>query len=151
MAASSRTRTPGSATSCPRPGPAISPAGPGRPGSSTTTRGPISRSRWPDGSRGRRSVLLLALAPAARAVVRDDVPEHGGEGGRVDGFSLVNRHGPGRLVAVASRDDPVRVRDDRAVVEEDVDVIPGRQQRADVALQDEVGQAGALDGPGHLR
>jgi hypothetical protein len=37
------------------------------------------------------------------------------------------------------------------VVEEDVDVVFGCQQRADAALQDEVGEAGALDGLGGLR
>jgi hypothetical protein len=95
--------------------------------------------------------VALQLAPAAGAIVGNDLFEHGGEGGGVDGFALADGHGAGGLVAVARSDDPVGIRDDGAVVEEHVDVILCCQQRADVALQDEIRLAGALDGFGYLR
>src|SRR5207247_6451071 len=82
-------------------------------------------------------------------VVGNDLLEHGGEGGRVDGFALADGHGAGGLVAVTAGDDPIAISDDAAVVEEYVDVVPGRQQRTDVALKDKVRLAGALDGLGH--
>src|SRR6266536_4331735 len=93
----------------------------------------------------------LQLAPATGAVVGDDVLEHGGEGGRVDRFALSDGHGAGSRVFVAAGDDPLGIGDDAAVVEEHVDVVPGRQQGADVALQDEVRTVGALDGFGTSR
>src|ERR1700730_3798633 len=95
--------------------------------------------------------IALQLAPAARSVVADDVLEHDGEGGRVDGFALPESHGAGRLVVVTGGDDPVGIRDNGAVVEKYVDVVLRRQQRADVALQHEVRPVGALDGFGYLR
>jgi hypothetical protein len=39
---------------------------------------------------------------------------------------------------VTGRDDALGVRDDRAVVEKEVDVISGRQQRTNVSLKHEV-------------
>src|SRR5215216_629906 len=97
------------------------------------------------------SAFALLLVPTVGAVVGDDVAEHGGEGGRVDRLPFADGHGAGELVLVAAGDDPVGVGGDvAAVVEEDVDVVCGREQGADVALQDEVGLAGALDGLGHL-
>jgi hypothetical protein len=47
---------------------------------------------------------------------------------------------------VAAGDDPLGVRDDPAVVEEDVDVVLGRQESADVALEDEIRLDPPLDG-----
>src|SRR5580692_11618558 len=81
---------------------------------------------------------VLELAPAAGPVIRDDLPEHRGEGGRVDGLALADGHRAGGLVAVPAGDDAVRVRDDAAVVEEYVHVVLRRQQGADVAVQHEV-------------
>ena len=46
---------------------------------------------------------------------------------------------------MATGDDALGVRDDGAVVEEDVDVVLGSQQRADVALKYEVRLDGPLD------
>ncbi len=57
----------------------------------------------------------------------------------------------GGLVVVPGGDDPVRIRDDGAVVEEYVYVVLRGQQCADVALQHEVRLGGALDGLGHRR
>ncbi len=47
-------------------------------------------------------------------------------------------------------DDCLGVGNDATVVQEDIDVILGRQQGADVALQHEVRLAGALDGLGDV-
>src|SRR6266508_829098 len=81
----------------------------------------------------RDSAFLLQLAPPAGAVVGDDVAEHGAEGGRVDRLAPADGHRAGELVLVTAGDDPLRVgRDDAAVIEEDVDVVLGRQQGADV-------------------
>src|SRR5262245_4604742 len=93
----------------------------------------------------------LDLAPATGPVVGDDLPEHGRERGRVDGVPLPEGNRAGGFVAVAGCDDPLRVGDDAAVVEEHVDMILRRQQRTDVALQDEVRLSGALDGLVDLR
>src|ERR1700745_4256786 len=99
----------------------------------------------------RRSAPALQLAQAAGQVVGNDLPEHRGESGRVDALSFAYGYGAGGLVVVTGRNDPVRVSDNAAVVKEYVDVILRRQQRADVALEDEVRLRGALDGFGHLR
>jgi hypothetical protein len=56
----------------------------------------------------------------------------------VDNLALADRDGAGGLIAMARGDDPRRIRDKPAVVKEDVDVVPSRQQRADVALKHEV-------------
>lgn len=48
-------------------------------------------------------------------------------------------------------DDPFRIGDDAAVVEEDIDVVLCGQERVDVALQYEVRLTGALDGLGDFR
>src|SRR5215211_8392280 len=95
---------------------------------------------------------MFRLVTAAGAVVGDDVLEHGREGGGVDRLALADGHGTGELVVVAAGDDPLGIGGyAAAVIEEDVDVVLGRQQGANVALQDEVGLAGPLDGLGHLR
>src|SRR6266568_2320189 len=64
----------------------------------------------------RESASGLQLAPATGAVVGDDLPEHGGEGRRVDDLALADGHGAGSLVVVAAGDDPLGVGDDGAVV-----------------------------------
>src|ERR1022692_921803 len=95
-------------------------------------------------------LILLQLAPATSAVVGNDVPEHNGQSGRVDRLARLDGHCAGGGVVVASGDDPVGIRDDSAVVQEYVDVVLRREQRADVALQDEVRLAGAFDGLGYF-
>src|SRR5438132_1034499 len=102
--------------------------------------------------RGSASGLPFALqfAPAAGPVVRDDLLDHGAERGCVDGLALADGHRAGGLVVVAGGDDSLGIRDDRAVVEKDVDVVPGGQQGADVALQHEIWPVGALDCLGDL-
>src|SRR6266700_2625211 len=93
----------------------------------------------------------LQLAPSAGAVVGDDLFEHGGQGGGVERFPLTKGDGSGGLVVVAGGDDAFGVGHDRAVVEEQVDVVLGGEQRADVSLEYEVGLHGALDRLGQLR
>src|SRR4051794_22227894 len=104
-----------------------------RPPTTSTSRRP--------GDSGLR--LLLQAPPAARAVVRDDLLEHPLERRRVDRLALVDRDGPRRLVVVPAGDDALGVGDDRAVVEEHVHVVLRGQQRADVAVKDEI----RLDAP----
>jgi hypothetical protein len=97
-------------------------------------------------------VLAFALqrAPAAGAVVRNNVLEHGGQGGPVDRFALTDGHRAGGFVGVPSGDTAFGIGDNRAVVEKDVDVVLRCQQGADVALKHEVRTVGALDGFGHV-
>jgi hypothetical protein len=52
---------------------------------------------------------------------------------------------------VTSGDDPVGIRNDGAVIQKHVDVVLGGQKRADVPVQDEVRQLGALDRLGDFR
>src|SRR5215468_1645228 len=94
--------------------------------------------------------LPLELAPAAGPVVRDDLPEHRGQRGRVDALAPADRHRPGGGVVVAAGDDPFGIGDDGAVVEKHVHVIFGGQQRADVAREHEVRLPRPLDGLGDL-
>src|SRR3954452_23399207 len=146
--ASSAAATPASAERQPRATPAAS---------TTVTASTPSTAHAPKTARNSKASrltappALLQLAPAAGAVVGDDLAEHGLEGRRVDRLALPDRHGAGRLVVVAAGDDPLGVGDDPAVVEEHVDVVLGRQQGADVALQHEVRLDGPLDGLDDLR
>src|SRR5438876_8286708 len=82
----------------------------------------------------RDIVLLerLQLAPAAPAVVGDDLLEHRGQGAGVDAVALTERDGPGCLVLVAGRDDAFGVGREPPVVEKQVDVILCGEQRAHV-------------------
>jgi predicted RNase H-like nuclease len=100
---------------------------------------------------GRESAFALQFAPAAHAVVSDDLPEHSAQSRRIDGLALADGNSAGGLVVVTSGDDSLGIRDNAAVVEEYVDMILGRQQRADVALEHEVRLPAPLDGFGHLR
>ena len=89
--------------------------------------------------------VALELAPAAGPVVRDDLLEHRQEGTLVDRIALAEGDGASRLVVVAGGDDALGVGHDGPVVEEDVDVVLGGEERADVAIEDEVGLDAALD------
>src|ERR1043165_807551 len=94
--------------------------------------------------------FALHLAPAAGAVVRNNLLEHGGEGWGVDRFALTDGHRARGLVVVPSGDNSFGIGHNGAVVEKYVDVVLGRQQGADVALKHEVGTVGALDGFAHV-
>src|SRR5256884_5632247 len=127
----------------------------GKPASGSSVPGVPGRPRLPRDGRFRHalrwadigeSAFALQLAPAAGPVVGHDLPEHGGEGGRIDGFALADGHGAGGLVVLAAGDDSIGIRDDAAVVEKNVDVVLRRQQRTDVALQHEVGMPEPPDG-----
>src|SRR6266498_2287643 len=112
---------------------------------------------WPCRARNTNShersakLSALQLAPATGAVVRDDLLDHRGQGAGIDGLALADGHGTGGLVVVPAGDDPLGIRDDGAVVEEHVDVILRRQQRADVPAEHEVRTVGELDGLDDLR
>src|SRR5207237_954724 len=101
---------------------------------------PTRRRRWPRSARppadvsGGRLPLGLEAAPAAGAVVGDDLPEQGGQRGPVDRLSPPEADGAGGLVVVAGGDDALGIGDDAAVVDEDVDVVLRRQQGADVPV-----------------
>src|SRR5688500_701382 len=87
----------------------------------------------------------LDLAPAARPVVGDDLPEHRQKRRLVDRFALAKGNGSRGLVVVSGGDDAFGVGNDSTVVDEDVHVILGREQSADVPVEHEVGLHGALD------
>src|SRR5690242_16604388 len=102
------------------------------------------------GHSGYRSSCLLRPAPASRTIRGDDVLDQGREGRSVKRLAPADGDGPPGRVAVAARDEPLRVRGEAPVVEEDVDVVLRRLQGGDVAQQDEIGTVGALDGFGDL-
>ena len=93
----------------------------------------------------RVELLCLEFAPPPGTVVGDYLFEHGCEGSQVGGLSLSERNGSRCLVGLSGGDDPFWVGDDAAVVEEEVDVVLGRKEGADVSLEDEVGLHRALD------
>src|SRR3712207_1316159 len=97
----------------------------------------------------RRSLLAHDLMPAPGPVMRNDGPKHSDERLLVDLLPPIDCHGPSRLVFVARGDDARRIWDE-GVVEKHVHVVLCGQERADVALQDEVRTVGALDGLRHL-
>lgn len=66
------------------------------------------------------STTLLDLSPAAGAVVRADLTEHLAERRRWNRLALADRHRARCRVLVSGGDDAVGVRDDPAVVQEDV-------------------------------
>ena len=99
----------------------------------------------------QRSVCRFELTPPTCPVVGDDRSEHCDQRLRVDRLSSTQGDCPCGLVLVARADDPVRVGNHRAVVEENVDVVLRGQQRAHVSVQDEVRQLVALDRFGDLR
>jgi hypothetical protein len=71
--------------------------------------------------------------------------EHREEGTLVDRLVPPEGDCPGGLVVVTGSDDSLGIGDDRSVVEEDVDVILCRKERADVAVEDEIGLDRSLD------
>src|SRR5262249_7082294 len=100
---------------------------------------------------------LLDLSPATGSVVGGDLEKHGGQGLSGGARAAAGSGGAGRSVAawagegrvrrggVPAGDDAVCIGHDRAVVEEQVDVVLGGEQRAHVAVEDEVGPHPALD------
>src|SRR6516164_8270911 len=79
---------------------------------------------------GHESTFVLQFAPAAGAVVSDDLLEHSAQSRRIDDLALADGNSAGGLVVVTSGDDPLGIRDNAAVVEEYVDMTLGREQRA---------------------
>jgi hypothetical protein len=89
---------------------------------------------------------LFDLAPATSAVVGDDLSEHLAESAGVDLLVLTYRDHAGGFVLVTACNDAFGIRNDRPVVEENVDVVLRGQQRADVALEHEIGLHPPLNG-----
>src|SRR5215211_5675764 len=117
------------------------------PSASATWRRISATSLRRAGSRG--SLLAHDLTPAPGPVMRNDGPKHSDERFLVDRLPPIDGHGPSRLVFVTRGDDALRIRDE-GVVEKHVHVVFCRQERADVAVQDEVRTVGAFDGLRHL-
>src|SRR5512142_2953521 len=94
-----------------------------------TRSGLDTRSSPPPASTVAASAIAIALgfqpAPAAGAVVCDDLSEHLGQSRRVDLIFAPESHCPRGLVVVPTGDDALRVGHDPAVVEEQVDVVLG--------------------------
>src|SRR4051794_11885363 len=103
----------------------------------------VTRYAVEGGSKRRSSVL--ELAPAAVAVVVGDMAQHLRQRLPRDGAVPVERDGSRGLVVVPSGDEVMRVGHDGAIVEKQVDVVLGGEQRAHVALQHEVGLNAPLD------
>ena len=95
------------------------------------------------------SLLAHDLAPAPSSVMGNDGPKHSDERLLVDHLPPIDGDGSSRLVLVTRGDDALGIRDE-GVVEEHIHVVPCRQERTDVALQDEVRLGGALDRLHHL-
>ena len=97
------------------------------------------------------TTISASACAIRRHVVGDDLTEHGLECTSVDAFTLANGNGACGLVGVSAGDEACGVGDDPTVIEEDVDVVPGRLEGADVAVQSEVGAVAAFDGFGNCR
>ena len=84
-----------------------------------------------------RHLPVVEMAPASRAVSGYDSSEHRQERPLIDRVTLVDLERLRRGVAITLVDDLVRICNMRVVYKQ-VDVIFGRQQRADVAVEHEV-------------
>src|SRR5215813_3077341 len=67
--------------------------------------------------------FVLQLAPAASPIVSNNLLEHGSERAPVDLVALTQGNCAGRFVIVAARDDTFGIRDDRTVIEKDIDMV----------------------------
>ena len=99
-------------------------------------------------SAGRNSIPL-ELTPAARAVIGNNGLKEVQQGALVDGFALTDLNRSCCQVALPLVDKTLGIGHD-GVVDENGEMIPGSQQRADVTMQCKIGLPGALDGLGHL-
>lgn len=91
------------------------------------------------------ALCTLQFSPAAGAIVGSNLLEYVGECPCVDLRALVDGHCSSGLVVVPARNDTLRIRDDAAVIKEDINMVFGGEQCADVALKHEVRLACALD------
>lgn len=96
-----------------------------------------------------RSLCALQPAPATGAIVRRDRLDKLGKRVSVQCFASAHLYCPRGLIALSLIDDPFRVGRD-GIIDENVDVVPRRQQRADVAFKHEVRAIGALDRFGNI-
>jgi hypothetical protein len=107
---------------------------------------PASRIAEPEGS------LLTSydLTPPARTVIGDNGLKEVQQGALIEGFTLTDLNRPRGQVPLPLIDNALGIGHD-GVVDENGEMIPRSEQRADVAMQRKIGLLGALDGLGHLR
>lgn len=98
-----------------------------------------------DGAGDLNGPPTLQAAPAAGPIVSDYCLEEVQQRALVDGFAFVHLNGSRGRIVLPLVDDALGVRRNR-VVDEDVDMVFGSQERANVTVQCEVGQFGPLDG-----
>lgn len=101
----------------------------------------------------RRPVLPRGLdaPPPPGAVVRDDRAQHRQQRLLRDGVAFAERDGPCGHVVMTRRDDALRVGHDRAVLEDQVQVVLRGQQAADRVVEHEVRAHPTLHGLPDLR
>ena len=92
----------------------------------------------------------LELAPPARPVIGDHSLKELQKGVLVDGFALMDLNRSCRQIPLPLVDDALWIGSER-VVDENIEMIPGSQERADVAVEGKVGQCGAFDRLGYFR
>ncbi len=122
---------------------------------------PLSLPPAARGEAGPPAGIRTSHRPASTAVEVKDAqadPVQAGDRLSIAVSALVLIGSPGgiatvraSLVAMTAGDGVLGVGDDGAVVEKDVDVVLGGQQRADIAVQDEVRAVTALDRLGDFR
>jgi hypothetical protein len=79
------------------------------------------------------------LAPTPSAIVRDDVLDDRRERSPIDGVASADRDRARGLIAMAAGDDAQGIRHYATVVQKDVDVVLGGEERADVACKTKYG------------
>jgi hypothetical protein len=98
-----------------------------------------------------RSLMTpFELAPPARAVIGDNGLKEVQKGALVDGFIRTDLNRPCCQVTLPLVNNALGIGHD-GVVDENGEMIPRSQQRADVAIQRKIGLLCALDGLGHVR
>lgn len=93
------------------------------------------RGRWVSSERPSGVNHETSAFSSTGAIVHDNLLEHDREGWRVDLLAPPNGDGTGGLVVVSARHDALWVGYDRAVVQEHIDPVLGRQQRTDVSIE----------------
>ncbi len=93
--------------------------------------------------------LPFELAPPSSAIISDNGLKEAQKGALVEGFAPMDLNCPRCQVPLSLVNNALGIGCD-GVVDENVEMIPRAQQRADVAIQRKIGLPGALDGLGHL-
>jgi len=98
-------------------------------------------------SSAKESIFVgsLQFPPASGSVVGDDPLEHGRKGANGNPLTPLDGDSTGSLVFMSASNDALWVGHDRAVVQEDIHPVLGRQQRADIAPERKIWLARPLD------